>query len=1034
MKKLIIVWLLWSFGVVSAQETYYWYKNTKQPLKTYPQQQYVLLESMSKVASWQNKIKSTNIQVNDFQKLSLGMNLKNENTQYWTMIYLPDNISKYDDSEIIYSSPSFITQKGSLVGLSHLFYVKLKSNIDEKLLEDLAEKYHVSILGKNKFMPLWFTLSCTKESAGNALEMANIFYESGLFAAAEPDLMEDDELDCVNDSLFPQQWNLHNTGQSDTSFIGDINYCNVHQITTGDSNIIVAVIDEGVDLEHPDLTNIYRLSYDTERDQSPSLLFGTHGTRCAGIIGANADNDIGVAGIAPDCQIMSISNAMAGTPNSRMNRANGINFAWQNGASIISNSWHTGGIRYDVIDDAISDACTYGRNGKGCIIVGATGNWDIAEIDYPAILENVIAVGAIVPCGMRKSLYSCDEEYGWGSNYGNELSVVAPGLHIPTTDTNGTYINDFYGTSAACPHVAGVAALILSVNPDLTWQEVRDIIEQTAQKVRPDLYVYSQDTIHFNGTWNNEMGYGLVDAYAAVSKAVKKDLYVRDDIYDDGSEPSGVANMWNSPDIWLEDISTGEIVNHPIGGTNYYVCVRVFNKNNMPSSGNDVLFVNWVKAGTTNVWPDDWLGTTSYNCGVQPVAKGGYAGSPTGTLIPSIPANGSRIVKVIWTTPYAEDYADCSIFSDEQWHFCLLARIHDSYPIIGEDSIGYNIGALTTNNNNVAWKNLNIYANSNYKSVISVANPNNSAGYFRLFVFTQDNQCEEKISDFADVSISFDETLLSAFLVDTNDEITGAKWLNSSTLQVLDNGFELPIYFEDEYQAGTLLSTVNFYADTIPSCDTMEFDIILVDGSYDVVGGEHYECIRTANRYFQAEITGDSVVYAGTCAYLYATDIEEDADYIWYDEQGTEIENGTLLSVYPSQTTTYTLSVTAHADGYRAFSQYTVSIDSSMIFIGDTIVIIGGDTVISLLTSISPNPANNQVAITYRLPKNETQAVLRILGSQGQRLYQQNISGNREAESRKIVNTSNFAPGQYKVQIISKKGKILDSKTLVIDK
>mgnify|MGYP006988965397 CR=1 FL=1 len=104
-----------------------------------------------------------------------------------------------------------------------------------------------------------------------------------------------------------------------------------------------------------------------------------------------------------------------------------------------------------------------------------------------------------------------------------------------------------------------------------------------------------------------------------------------------------------------------------------------------------------------------------------------------------------------------------------------------------------------------------------------------------------------------------------------------------------------------------------------------------------------------------------------------------------------------------------------------------------MIFIGDTIVIIGGDTVISLLTSISPNPANNQVAITYRLPNKETQAVLRILGSQGQRLYQQNISGNREAESRKIVNTSNFAPGQYKVMLISRRGRVLDSKTLIIE-
>jgi hypothetical protein len=77
----------------------------------------------------------------------------------------------------------------------------------------------------------------------------------------------------------------------------------------------------------------------------------------------------------------------------------------------------------------------------------------------------------------------------------------------------------FNGTSAACPFISGVAALVLSANPDLTSQQVRDIIESTAQKVRPDLYTYSTTSGRPNGTWNNQMGYGLVNAYAAVQKA-----------------------------------------------------------------------------------------------------------------------------------------------------------------------------------------------------------------------------------------------------------------------------------------------------------------------------------------------------------------------------------------------------------------------------------------------------------------------------------------------------------------------------------
>lgn len=74
----------------------------------------------------------------------------------------------------------------------------------------------------------------------------------------------------------------------------------------------------------------------------------------------------------------------------------------------------------------------------------------------------------------------------------------------------------FNGTSAACPFVAGVAALVLSVNPNLTQKQVKDIIEQTAQKIRPDLYDYNTYATRPNGTWNIQIGYGLVDAYAAV--------------------------------------------------------------------------------------------------------------------------------------------------------------------------------------------------------------------------------------------------------------------------------------------------------------------------------------------------------------------------------------------------------------------------------------------------------------------------------------------------------------------------------------
>ncbi len=206
-----------------------------------------------------------------------------------------------------------------------------------------------------------------------------------------------------------------------------------------------------------------------------------------------------------------------------MKRADGINFAVNNGASVISNSWGSS-VSYQVIDDAIQNAVTSGRNGLGTIIVFAAGN-NNSSVSYPANSNpDIIVVGAMSPCGERKNPNSCDGEAWWGSNYGSQLDVVAPGVKIPTTDRQGTagysnndYTLTFNGTSSACPQVAAVAALILSVNPDLTQKQVANIIESTAQKVGE--YNYQTTQGRPNGTWNNEMGYGLIDAFAAVQAA-----------------------------------------------------------------------------------------------------------------------------------------------------------------------------------------------------------------------------------------------------------------------------------------------------------------------------------------------------------------------------------------------------------------------------------------------------------------------------------------------------------------------------------
>lgn len=416
------------------------------------------------------------------------------------------------------------------------------------------KKKQATIVYHSKYLPLWYVMSSIGSNV-NSLEMANSFYESGLFSAAEPDMWSESDLFCVNDPYFSSQWNLSNTDLYGTEYTGiDVNFCSARSMIPDSSNVVIAVLDQGVQLNHPDLAaNIKGSGYDTETHSSPSVVYGNHGTACAGIISAILNNNLCVAGLAANCKIMSISNTLVGNYASRYNRAEGIAYAAYHQASVISNSWGSSEC-LTVIDDAIEFALQHGRYGKGCIVVFAAGN-DNSIVSYPANSnQDIIVVGAMSPCGERKNPLSCDGE-NWGSNFGYELDVMAPGVLIPTTDrtgidgyTNQDYYLFFNGTSSACPHVAAIAGLVLSVNPDLTQKEVADIIESTAQKVGG--YSYNITSNRPNGKWCLDMGYGLVDASAAVQKALDMNIEGPTVLTDSSwyyirNVPSGATITWN---------------------------------------------------------------------------------------------------------------------------------------------------------------------------------------------------------------------------------------------------------------------------------------------------------------------------------------------------------------------------------------------------------------------------------------------------------------------------------------------------------
>ncbi len=808
-------------------------------------------------------------------------------------------------------------------------------------------------------------------------------------------------------------------------------------ITEGNTTII-AVLDQGIELNHPDLiTNLYNMSYDTESNSSPSLVLGKHGTACAGLIGAEKDNGIGISGIAPECNLMSISNSLNGSPNSRIKRADGINWAWQNGADVISNSWRSG-VQYQVIDDAIENALNYGRDGKGTIIVFSAGNYRTnisnpdKNVNYPANSDTrIIVVGAMSPCGERTNSSSCDGEYWWGSCFGDELDLVAPGVFNPTTDLQGAlgynlgngsgsendpnyfsfpnYYSRFNGTSSAAPQVAAIAGLVLSVNPCLSVKQVNDIIEQTAQKVRTDLYSYTNQSGRPNGTWNYEMGYGLVDAYAAVQLAQQMnsstlDLYVKDRPDDMGIEPNPTPdNMWISEDIWIRNNDDGGLTHqnpeYNSNGNPNYIYVRIINKSCVASTGTETLTVNWAKANTALDWPDNWDGSLSYN-------NHPLGGELTPVTIPIIQPGEETILVVPWPVPNPDDYTT-GPGSQAPWHFCLLARIDDGNPV----TMTTNPNIMVRNSNNLAWKNLTVVDLVNETTTtasVMVANPFNSSKTFNLELIKDNKETGKAIYEEAEVTLKMDDVLFNAWerggkiaqeIEAKNDE---KEKLVKGNNVLLNN-----IAFNPN-ERGLLTLDFKFLTEEITDKDKFVYHVIQRDATTgEIIGGETFLIRKKQRPLFVANAGDDKEVDLNDPITITAEDINEIAEYNWYDSEGNLVYQGKDLSVSADVTKKYKLEVVT-PDGFKDYDEVEVKLRPGYI------------------QTISPNPASTSINIDYKL-NGATSSYLMVIGTTNSTSNNYIINSSENTIS---IDISGYQTGYYTIALVCD-GQITDAKQLL---
>jgi subtilisin family serine protease len=462
---------------------------------------------------------------------------------------------------------------GSVVYLTDQITIQFATDVDAAKIAAIAAEFGLQQVKPVVGIPNTFVFEVSQQAADNPVKIANKLMGKAEVLTAEPNIVVRQEPHYrPRDPMYPQQWYLGHNGGSDLAAGSHISVERAWDITRGVRSIVVAIADDSFDLNHPDFQGAGKVVAPRdlkEKDMLP-LPDGSepsHGTACAGVAVAE-ENGTGIVGVAPGCALMPIRTTGFLDDDSVEEL---FDWALSKGAAVISCSWGAANVYFPLSlrqRAAITRAATEGRKGKGCVILFAAGNANrpiqgtVNERNWPnnilsgstewlsgfAVHPDVITVSAATSLS-KKAIYS-----NWGTN----ISVCAPSNNAPpgmwfqqsgyiytapaiasnfsgrgvfSTDIlgaagydKGDFTSTFGGTSSATPVVAGVAALVLSANPDLTAAQVKRILQDTADKIvdaDPDPQLKMRLGTYDSNGHSQWFGYGKVNAFKAVQAAVQ---------------------------------------------------------------------------------------------------------------------------------------------------------------------------------------------------------------------------------------------------------------------------------------------------------------------------------------------------------------------------------------------------------------------------------------------------------------------------------------------------------------------------------